>query len=243
MWRFFLFLIVVFISRTGLSQSELVASAYSDYVAGRMDDALIKYTKLVQEGFHSADLYYNLGCIYLKQQNISQARLYFEKALRLNPSSSPIQQGIRQSKAGIEPDIEALPPFIMYKWFLKIRNLFSASGWGWLLLFTITLLSVIGILNLTGKLSTFFRNRYIILLFPVLIGIFYLSRSFYENKKESILILNQNMHVAPDPNSQVALPLGAGTKVQILDSLSAWYKVNLENNDEGWLPKVALAGI
>jgi uncharacterized protein YgiM (DUF1202 family) len=41
----------------------------------------------------------------------------------------------------------------------------------------------------------------------------------------------------------VALPLGAGTKVQILDSLSAWYKVNLENNDEGWLPKVALAGI
>ena len=72
---------------------------------------------------------------------------------------------------------------------------------------------------------------------------FYLSRSHYENKKESILILNQNMHVAPDPNSQVALPLGAGTKVQILDSLSAWYKVNLENNDEGWLPKVALAGI
>ncbi len=243
MWRVFLFLAVVFISNSGLSQSELFASAYSDYAAGRTDDALLKYTKLVEEGFHSADLYYNLGCVYLKQNNISQARLYFEKALRLNPSSSAIKQGIVKSKASIEPDIEALPPFILYKWFLGVRNLLSASGWGWLLLFSIILLSAVGILNLTGNLTTMLRKPYIFLLFPLLIGMFYLSRSHYENKKESILILNQNMHVAPDPNSQVALPLGAGTKVQILDSLSAWYKVNLENNDEGWLPKVALAGI
>lgn len=243
MMKFFLWFTLIVFTRVGLSQNELMTSAYTDYMAGRLDEALLKYTKLIQEGHYSSDLYYNLGCIYLKQNNNTQARLQFEKALRLDPSSSAIKKGIALSKANIEPDIEALPPFILYKWFVWVRNLWSSTSWGWLLLISILGLSFSGILKLNGNQRVTNKILYLGLLISILFSLFYFSRKMYEHKKECILILNQAMHVAPDPNSQVALPLGAGTKVLILDSLSAWYKVNLENNDEGWLPKVALVRI
>ncbi len=243
MWKFILFLLFTIPGRILFSQHELLASADSDYRSGNVNDAVAKYNSLIVEGYQSADLYYNLGCIYLKQNNISRARLNFEKALRLNPSSSKIKKGIAKAKSAIEPSIDALPPFILYKWFLAIRNLFSSVVWGWLVLISVFIYSGIGILNLNGKSILRKNGLYFVSLVPIFFFLFYLSRDAYEHKKESVLILNQGMHVAPDPNSQVALPLGAGTKVLILDSLSNWYKVNLENNDEGWLPKVALEGI
>jgi tetratricopeptide (TPR) repeat protein len=238
-----LFICLSLIRSSVFSQSELSASAYTDYMAGNLDDAINNYNSLISSGHFSADIYYNLGCIYLNQNNISMARLNFEKALRLNPASIQIKNGIARTKSAIEPSIDALPPFILYKWFLNIRNLFSSAGWGWLLLISIFIMAGIGILKLQGRLILQNKTIYLLSLMPIFFTLFYISRLIHEHKRESILILNQGMHVAPDPESQVALPLGAGTKVLILDSLSNWYKVNLENNDEGWLPKVALEGI
>lgn len=233
----FLFLVSWILS---IAQYDLAATAYTDYVNGKLDEAASKYKQIENQGQSSADIYYNLGCIYLKQNKISEARLSFEKALRLDPSSGNIKEGLRQVRSKIEPSIESLPPFILYKWFVFIRDLSSSKGWGILLLVGTLILSLLGTLYALNKINLKLVHLTIFAGWVCILGLFFISRIRFESSSEFVVIMNQPLRVAPEENSQELIPLGAGTKVTLKDSLQAWYKVTLENNDDGWLPKVVL---
>ena len=58
----------------------LMTKANNAYDHQQYDAALALYNKIVQEGFVSPKLYYNLGNTYFSKKNIPEAILYYEKA-------------------------------------------------------------------------------------------------------------------------------------------------------------------
>ena len=66
--------------------SSLWEKASEAFAAGQWQNALNCYQMIEGEGLVSDDLYYNIGNTFLKLQDNAHAILYYERALKLNPS-------------------------------------------------------------------------------------------------------------------------------------------------------------
>jgi tetratricopeptide (TPR) repeat protein len=234
----FLLLVYCFAGKGGsVIPSERSTEAFQKYASGDFEAARTLYIQLVDRYGPSSDLFYNIAICELAMHHINNAKLSFEKALLLKPANSKIKMQLAAINETIEPKIEALPPFLLYKWFISIRDLLNQFSWGWVTLILGVLLGFIGTLKhgfnkfiplyiWTISLSCFFLSI-----------IFYFSRVQYEETLRGIIMESVPLKVAPASNAQELIPLGAGTKLEIKDSLQVWYKVQLENNDQGWIQK------
>ena len=137
--------------------------------------------------------------------------------------------------------IEALPDFFLAKGWKNIRQLLSSGGWSFLGIFT--LWAGIGglILWLLGKTREHRKKGFAYGLGLVLLSILpfalsYSSYSYSKNSKNAIILSNQiSLKSGADEASNEILKINEGTKVNIQEKVSNWYKVRLENGEVGWL--------
>ena len=84
---FKLFLIIFFL----ISQSQddvIFDQGNSSYNQGNYNEAIEKYTSIINNGSESSELYYNLGNAYYKINDIANSIFYFEKSLLLDPNNN-----------------------------------------------------------------------------------------------------------------------------------------------------------
>lgn len=223
------------------SSSQRISQAFELSKNGQFTQAALIYTSIIHQEGPSADLYYNLGTIYLNAQRIAEARIALEKALLLEPRNKLIQRQLDVLKTKIDPKIDSLPAFLLYQWFIRLRNMTNSSGWGWSLLILSYLTLAWFMMRRAGNLLNL--PSWIGYSMVTAIGltcILYFSSQRFQQQNFYILMEDQPLRIAPDSLSQVLLPLGKGIKAEVNDSLGVWYKVILENNDQGWLPKSSL---
>lgn len=58
---------------------------YKNYIAGKIDGAILEYKKAAEFAADKADIYYNIGVIYSQFNNSKEAKEFFEKYLKLKP--------------------------------------------------------------------------------------------------------------------------------------------------------------
>lgn len=222
---------------------EGIQEALQQFQDGRYDRAATIFEKMLREGNASPDLYFNLGTCYLQDGRIGEARLAMEKGLRLAPGHKKLLHQLDLVKSRIDPQIEALPSFLLLHWFASLRDRWSSSHWGSLMLVLIWLFSLLIFLRRAGIWTAPAALKYGLIGLAVFSSILYFSRNHAEHRHYGILLEGKPLRIAPEANSQVLLPLGAGSKTEIVDSLGAWYKVILENNDQGWIEKSSLTKV
>lgn len=224
----------------GTFGQDLTQESLKLFQEGQYDQAAAIYEKMLLEGDPSPDLYFNLGTCYFQGGRIGEARLAMEKGLRLNPGHKQLLHQLALVKSKIDPQIEALPSFLLFRWFAALRNQWPSSRWGILLLVFTWLFSILFFLHRAGRWSTSAGLKYSLITLAAFTAILFFSRKHEELKHYGILVEGGPLRIAPDLSSQVLLPLGAGSKSEVVDSLGAWYKVILENNDQGWIEKSSL---
>ena len=84
----------IFISITKLSAIN-ISEANELYNEQKYEQARDIYLKLVQKGINNSKLYFNLGNTYFQLQDYGKARLYYEKAKKLNPNDRDILYNIQ----------------------------------------------------------------------------------------------------------------------------------------------------
>ena len=52
------------------------------YIESRYEESILEYLVIINQGFHSSETYFNLGNCYYKLNDIPNAILYFERALK-----------------------------------------------------------------------------------------------------------------------------------------------------------------
>jgi tetratricopeptide (TPR) repeat protein len=111
------------------SADSLVSEGNRHYMDREYDLAVKCYSKVIEMGYESGELYYNLGNAYYKQENLPWAILNYEKALLLKPGNEDIRQNLALANARIVDKIDSIPDFFLHRWVNYFQGLFSPDGW------------------------------------------------------------------------------------------------------------------
>lgn len=241
-------ILFIFMSLVSFGQEGIMIKASENYEKGEFNKSIELYDSLLNSGFYSTSLFYNLGNSYFKAGEFGNAMLYFEKALKYDPNNKDIQQNIFLTKRKIDSEIIELPVFFLKRWWNNISNIFSLGIWTFFsILFMIIMVLFIGLLwfNKGGRLISYANYFIIISLTFFIISTFAANtrRNQIYNNKNAILLKENRIYSGPDIRSEILYKLQPGEKLMLKDSLENWYKVQLMNKEIGWIDKKDLVKI
>lgn len=237
-----LLLISSFGSKAQTIQNQEFAKANFYYNESRYDTALVIYGRILDEGYVSAPLLYNIGNSYFKLRNYPMAILYYEKALKLDPTNEEIKQNLTIANALITDKIEPMPEFFMKKWWRNIGNRMSSNGWATfsIIIFALLLLSLFLYLTTRSvglKKTTFFTNILLFLLCICSVVFASQKKKHMESRSEAIVMTPTiTVKSSPSQSGVDLFVLHEGTKVEILDVMESWDKIKIADGSVGWMP-------
>ena len=205
------------------------------------DEAIQQYETILKNGLVSKEVYFNLGNCFYKKNKIGKAILNYERALLLESNDKEVLHNLEIAKEQRVDEIEALPDFFLAKWWKSIRQLMSSGGWSFLGI--LSLWAGIGglVLWLLGKTREHRKKGFayglgLVILSFLPFALSYSSYNYSKNSKNAIILNNQiSLKSGADEASTEILKINEGTKVNIQEKISNWYKVRLENGEVGWL--------
>ncbi len=213
------------------------------YKKGHYAAAVQAYEFLLQKGA-SANLYYNLGNSYYKQDSITKAVIAYERALRLSPSDEDIKFNLQLAQSKTIDNIAPASEMFFVTWYKSLVNLLSIDGWAWIsILSLLIIICGMGVFLWVKKLN-FRKTLTKLLVVPIFTFIFSLFFAF----QQKIIVSSHNFAIvtspsvvvktAPDAAASKAFIIHEGTKVEILDkSMDQWWEVTLEDGRRGWIEK------
>jgi tetratricopeptide (TPR) repeat protein len=239
---FFLSLVIA-----GISSADEAAQRFEQanqfYLQAKYPDAVAQYEKIVQSGFESGELYFNLGNAYYKSGNIQKAILNYERARQLLPRDEDVQFNLQLANLQVVDKIDAVPRLFVYRWADSMLALFSLSTMGWIVysFFILTLAAFAFFLYARTypqkRLSMFAGLVFSTALILTMIG--YGVQSYKESNTEFAIVMSDvaNIKAAPDSKGNDLFVLHKGLRVQVLDSVNHWRKIRLADGKVGWIPE------
>lgn len=224
-----------------LSSEALWSRANDSYAAGEYAAALADYEAILNDGKHSAALYYNLANTYFKLEQLGRAILYYNRALRLSPADEDIRHNLEYAEQMTKDSIEKIPEFILTTWVRAIRGVLSSTAWTVVSLVMLTLsLAMALVFLLSQRMSWRKTGFYVMILAAVLFVVTTLfaisERREIVNSREAI-IMNSAVSIksSPDRAATELFVLHEGTKVFVGEALGGWAEVRISDGRKGWI--------
>ncbi|RMH77554.1 MAG: tetratricopeptide repeat protein [Calditrichaeota bacterium] len=211
------------------------------YRNGRYEVALDWYRKIIDAGYESPELYYNMGNCYFKLNRIGPAILYYEKARRLKPDDPEIRFNLQLANSRVIDRIELPPQFFLFQWWEAVKHFFTISQ-----LTTLTAVSYVLTMTLL-TLYLFLRyhhwRRWLIGLLIVTTvstvtfsGLLVLNVHEQRNRIEGVVLSpSVTVRSAPDENSTDVFVLHEGVKLRLDEQRGEWVKISLPDGKSGWM--------
>jgi tetratricopeptide (TPR) repeat protein len=219
----------------------LVLSGNKAYNEANYEEAARHYQSVIDNGFASASLYYNLGNSYFKLNNIPAAILYYEKALKLDPKDEDINFNLNLANSRIIDKIEPVPEFFIRKWWNQLVMIMLPAHWGIItIMFFILLLVSITVFIISRSVLirkiSFWAGSLVLVL--TLISFYIGNRSLrvLQDQQHGIIFTpTVTVKSSPTDNSVDLFVIHEGTKVELLDKLEGWSEVKIANGSIGWV--------
>lgn len=219
----------------------LIREANDLYSKGEYSHAAVLYDSVINSGFESPDLYYNLGNTYYKQNLNTKAIINYERALLLAPEDEDIKYNLALANNQVLDNINELPILFISTWMNKLTNIFSTNMWA--------IISIITFVSCLFLLLFFvFSNRRIIKKLCFWFAVFCLIISFFsflftKIQKDNLLFRDSaiitspsvTLKSSPDESGTDLFLLHEGTKVHLIDSLGEWREIKLADGNIAWL--------
>ncbi|MCH5214082.1 MAG: tetratricopeptide repeat protein [Muribaculaceae bacterium] len=237
-----------------------VAAADSAYVDGNYAEAAALYSQIIEEKGISAPLLYNLGNAYYKMGDEGNAVLCLERARKLAPSDSKINNNLDYlrsritdanvaSLGGKKGNVETEQESFIEGVYRMIAVDTQSNSWAvFAVLAFILFLGGLALYIFTPNVlarKTGFFSALTFLAFTIIFLVFaHIAAAQYEKEEEAVLMaFTTELLENPESNSQPATsPLHGGTKVKILEVKNGadgteWLKVKLNPENIGWVKK------
>ena len=231
-----------FLAAESKDLQDLLQTGNQYYLDGQYEMAVQSYQSIIDSGYASAELYYNLGNAYYKSHDITMALVNYERARILKPNDPEINHNLEIAREFVVDRIEVLPEFFLRRAYVGFVKIFDADIWA--------LVSVIAFgLALGLFLAYFFLNQlffrklsfWIAVLCIVMATstyLFALQQNNLVTKHHQAIILTPSVTIKSSPDEESGTDLfllHEGTKVTISDELGDWREVVLSDGNSGWL--------
>lgn len=242
-FRYTVLILVVFLFGKNLSAQpeEILRNGNELYQNEKYEEAVNAYGKVIQQGYESAALYYNLANSYYRLGDIGNSILYYEKSLKLNPENEDAKYNLKIAKAHTKDDIKELPKmFITEIWEMSVTLLSTFSWSVTVILLNIFLMFLIGF-YLFSKNNSVRKNIFIAgtinLFLLIIFAVMLFARISRDTSSEYGILLKDTITVksSPDENSNDAFVIHEGIKFSIEDKLREWAKIKLQDGKVGWI--------
>lgn len=238
----FILLFLCSITASFAENSEAALVLANDlYSKGNYKEAIKKYQTILDADNISTDIYYNLGNCYYKTDNVPNAILNYEKALKLKPDNEDALFNLKMANKLTVDKIDRLPElFIGNTW----RNLITSKTVDKWAYYTISLIFLSLLLFVAYLLmqQVFIKkvSFYSGVLFLCLSLFTFLMAAQHNNivKKSSEAIIfapTITVQSEPNENAEELFTLHEGTKVTLLEENNSWSKIKLPNGNVGWI--------
>ncbi|RPG28661.1 MAG: tetratricopeptide repeat protein [Muricauda sp. TMED12] len=226
----------------GFSQNKALFNEATElYNNGEYSAAIENYEQIIENGEHSASLYFNLGNCYYKLNSIGPSIYYYEKALLLSPNNAEIKNNLRFAQNMRLDAIEVVPRTEISKIYKSTIGLLSYDGWAYVAV-------ALAFLFVLGYMAYYFlgpanqkRAAFISSIFSLVIGVIcilmaYLNFQQYKNNDPAIVFDKEvNVNSEPNADSSTIFTIHEGTKVNVLDELDDWKRIRIADGQTGWL--------
>lgn len=215
------------------------------YRKGNYQQAISDYNELLSKGV-SADIYYNLGNAYYRSDNLSNAILSYERALRLAPGDKDIRFNLQFANSKTIDKITPTDDNYFETLYKSVVNFTSVDNWARTAIASI-------ILALVLMLCYLFASRIIVRKIGfyggiVFIALFILSNIFALQQKNDylkrtgaiIMVPSVGVKASPVSKSPDAFVLHEGTHVDITDGMKGWKAIKVADGREGWINPSAI---
>ena len=217
------------------------------YQEGDFAGAAAKYEAVLESGYESPALHYNLGNARYRMGEAAAAVIAYERALRLDPGNDDVRANLALVNQRLRDRIEPLPRFWLlaaFDWWMKLlpRGALAAAAAGcW------------GVLGLAGVFLVLRRppgwqiaarrTAWVATVATAALGGTLLAREAGVGQPEEAVVVAPEARVLSAPSAEGGLTvftLHAGTKVRIDQRSGAWAEVVLADGKVGWLELDAL---
>ena len=213
------------------------------YGAGDYRGALKDWQDVQATGLMSKELYYNLGNAYFKDGQLAPSILWYERALRLDPSDDDIRYNLEYARSLAQDRIEEVPEIFFEQWGHAICYLLPSNVWAVIGLIGFALLVVCVLLYLLGstpgrrKLGFFASIAALLIAF---LGWDFAQWQRQEAKRQDLAIVMRPVSSVKSSPSETGAKdlfiLHEGTRVRILDNVSGFTNIELADGRQGWIP-------
>ena len=215
--------------------------AGSLYQQGQYESALEKYNAVILSGQESADLYYNMGNAAYRSNSIGHAILYYEKALKLEPTHDDAIHNLDFVSRYRLDAFEEVPVLFLGAWITGFVQVFPELTWSILaLIFFIIIL--IGLLiylfsrHLIMKKSGFISGLVALMLFVItLFSALSRHRDIVNPDSGVILAPSVVIRSSPSESGTELFILHEGTKIKVNEEVSGWQNIRVIDGREGWI--------
>ena len=231
--------LLIFQTSVTASPDSLYLKANELYKSAEYENAIDLYHQIDTLGYVSSDLYYNTGNAYFRSNKLGKARLYYEKALKLNPSDEDIQNNLRFTETFLTDRFDDVPVLFFVRWYQELESLFNSNDWAKLSI-------LIFLLSLTGFLLYVFvhnnllrRSGFYIGIIAIFIAVLSLFFSIQQNREaNAAIIMNSSVNVksAPRNSGKDLFILHEGAKVWVNGDLDNWKEIRISDGRKGWVP-------
>ena len=208
------------------------------YGQGKYAEAIEGYKTILQSGWESGPIYYNLANSYFKLNDLGRAILNYRKAWNLSPGDPEISKNLEYAREGIRDDIAALP---LSAWARAKRAIILQFPLGiWIgisaVLYFLTIAWLIAALlfqSLRKKSPLILKWLGGCLVISVIISV--LAYSFYQTPGAIILQPTVSVRYGPAETDATAFKLHEGTEVKVVREKDGWLQIALPDGKSGWL--------
>lgn len=229
------------VTATAQTPQQLMQQGNEAYSKGDYAAAVEAYNAILDNGMHSADLYYNLGNAYYRQEELGLAILNYERALRLNPRFRDARQNLDLAYSKTEDKIDSLPQIFIVHWIQSVIGWFSHTGW---LIVLLILVALLGALTVLFFVSSDYAWRRRSLLIGIFVGLILLlaigctiASHVQYNRHDRAIVTSPMIVVksSPEAHGIDKMILHEGTKVEIEETLGEWHKIEIADGNNGWV--------
>ncbi|NLE00243.1 MAG: tetratricopeptide repeat protein [Fibrobacter sp.] len=222
-------------------------SANRFYSNQNYDSAAVYYQKILDSGTSNSTVLYNLGNTWFRLKKPGLARLYYEKAARLNPEDPDIAANIRFINSILIDKVQEPERGFIETVFWHLHILFPLKTQLWMLAGLLFFISVFisACFYISG--NTRLWLIYISILLTLISGAIGISSGYkiYDLEKVTYaILLSPSIDAKNEPDgNKILFTAHEGTKFRIRKTEGEWCLVSLPNGFSGWVENKNLGSI
>lgn len=245
----FLTILLIPLLTNGQDLKALFDQANEAYKRSEYNHAIDLYQEILATGNVSAEIYYNLGNAYFKDNQLGKSILNYERALKLEPADTDIQYNLQLAKSKtVDKEDERL--LLFYEaWWKSLYMMQSSDAWAITAIIFIFLFFIFTGSYLFVRVriirKTSFYAALIFMLFSVLSIVFAQKQYNILTDNTHAIVMNPRVTAKSSPSAQSPdlFLIHEGTKLNIRSAINEWYEIQLPDGNIGWIKQESVQKI